>query len=285
VGDPGNLFALALSPDGKSVAMTIGASNTSEFDIWILEVMRGLRTRFTFAQGPDRDPVWSPDSRSLVFASSRSGPLDLYQKSVDGAVGSEEPLYADDRDKQPSSWSPDGKYLLFRATDPQTKSDLWILPMTGERKPFAFARTEFSEVQGVFSRDGRWIAYVSDESGTAEVYAAPFPGPGAKRLISTRQAGAGQGGVPVWRPDGREIFYIAPDRSLMAVEVTAKGTTLEAGLPRVLFGPILAVSGRNYAVSADGKRFLTYTRPGLRTNAPITLIQNWQPGQVAATSR
>jgi Tol biopolymer transport system component len=276
VGEPGDLSAFHPSPDGRSVAITVGTTGTFD-DIWILEVTRGLRTRFTFGQGTHRNPVWSPDGRSLVFASSRSGHLDIYRKSVDGAVGSEELLYADERAKQPWSWSPDGKHLLFTATDPKTKQDLLILPMTGDRKPVAFAQTEFSEAQGVFSPDGRWIAYVSDESGTAEIYAAPFPGPGGKRLISTRQAGVGQGGVPMWRPDGKEIFYIAPDRSLMAVEVTVEGTTLEPGLPRVLFGPILAVGGRNYAVSADGKRFLTMMRPGRRTDAPITLVQNWRP--------
>ena len=196
---------------------------------------------------------------------------------MDGAVGSEELLYADQRVKQPHSWSPDGKLLLFSSSAPNTKPDLLILPMTGERKPFAFAQTEFWEAQGVFSPDGHWVAYVSDESGTAEVYAASFPGPGGKRLISTRQAGVGQGGVPMWRPDGKEIFYIAPDRSLLAVEVTIKGTTLEPGLPRRLFGPIPGVGGRNYAVSSDGKRILTLMRPGRRTDAPITLIQNWQP--------
>ena len=286
VGEPGNLFAFDRSPDGKSVALTVGTAatsgvtagtTTSEIDIWILEVTRGLRTRFTFAEGMDRNPIWSHDGRSLVFASSRSGQVSLYKKAVDGAVGSEELLYADGRSKQPTSWSPDGKYLLFSVIDPKTKSDLLILPMTGERKPIAFAQTEFSEAQGVFSPDGHWVAYVSDESGAADVYAAPFPGPGGKRLISTKQAGVGQGGVPVWRPDGREIFYIAPDRSLMAVEVTVKGTTIEAGLPRVLFGPIIGVGGRNYAVSADAKRFLTLMRPGRRTDAPITLVQHWQP--------
>ncbi len=283
VGEPGDLSAFNLSPDGKSVAVTVGTGGAS--DIWILEATRGLRTRFTFDQAIDRYPIWSPDGRSLAFASSRLGHFNLYRKSVDGAVGSEELLYSDERAKQPYSWSHDGKYLLFSSVDPKTKSDLWVLPMTGERKPFAFAQTEFSEIQGVFSPDGRWIAYVSDESGTAEVYAAPFPGPGAKRVISTRQSGSGNGGVPLWRPDGREIFYIAPDRSLMAVAVTTKGTTLEAGLPSVLFGPILAVGGRNYAVSADGKRFLTYTAQGLRANVPITLIQNWQPEQTTATSQ
>ena len=282
VGEPGKLFEFDLSPDGKNVAMIIDSGETA--DIWILEVMRGLRTRFTFAPGLNRTPIWSPDGRSLAFSSSRSGGMDLYRKSIDGGVGSEELLFADDREKRADSWSPDGKYLLFSATDAKTKSDLWILPMTGERMPFAFVRTEFSEMQGAFSPDGRWIAYVSDESGTAEIYVAPFPGPGGKHLISTRQAGSGQGGVPMWRPDGNEIFYIAPDRTLMAVAVTVKGTTFEAGLPRPLFGPILAVGGRNYAVSRDSKRFFTYTRPGLRTNVPITLIQNWQP-RTAATSR
>jgi eukaryotic-like serine/threonine-protein kinase len=236
-----------------------------------------LRTRFTFAQARESRPVWSPDGRALAFSSTRGGPADIYKKPVDGPVGSEELLYADHRDKGPLSWSPDGRYLLFGSTDPTTKSDLWVLPMAGDRKPFAFARTQFTETQGTFSPDGRWIAYVSDESGTAEVYAAPFPGPGGKRLISTKQAGVGQGGVPTWRPDGRQIFYIAPDRTLMAVDVTAKESTLEAGLARRLFGPIPSVGGRNYAVSPDGTRILTYTVPGARTNAPITLIQNWQP--------
>ena len=283
VGEPGDLSAFSLSPDGKSVAVTVGTGEA--LDIWILEAARGLRTRFTFDQAIDRYPIWSPDGRSLAFASSRLGHLNLYRKSVDGAVGSEELLYSDERDKQPYSWSPDGRYVIFSSIDPKTKSDLWILPMTGERKPFAFAQTEFSEIQGVFSPDGRWIAYVSNESGTAEVYAAPFPGTGAKRVISTRQSGSGSGGVPLWRPDGREIFYIAPDRSLMAAAVTLSRTTLDSGLPRALFGPVLAVGGRNYAVSADGKRFLTYTAPGLRANVPITLIQNWRPGQTSSTSR
>jgi Tol biopolymer transport system component len=259
------------------VAVSVSSADSQNSDIWILEVLRGLRTRFTFAQGHETRPVWSPDGRAVAFSSSRAGHADLYKKSVDGPVGSEELLYADDSDKEPASWSPDGRYLLYTSSGPKTKSDLWVLPTTGDRKPFAFANTEFSEAQGTFSPDGRWIAYVSDESGTAEVYAAPFPGPGGKRLISTKQAGVGQGGVPTWRPDGKEIFYIAPDRTLMAVDVTVKGSTLEAGLARKLFGPIPAVGGRSYAVSPDGKRVLTYTVPGERTNAPITLIQNWQP--------
>jgi Tol biopolymer transport system component len=280
IGEPGALGSFALSPDGKSVAVTVNSSPVSQStDLWIVEVTRGLRTRFTFARAQESRPVWSPDGRVVAFTSLRNGHSDLFKKSLDGAVGSEEVLYADDRDKSLISWSPDGHYVLFSSESPKTKSDLWVLPLTGDRKPFPFAQTEFNETQGAFSPDGRWIAFVSDESGTAEIYAAPFPGPGAKRLISTKQAGLGNGGVPVWRPDGKQIFYIAPDRTLMAVDVSVTGTTLDASLARKLFGPIPAVGGRNYALSADGKRFLTYTLPGQDANATITLIQHWQPPQ------
>ena len=260
------------------MAITVGTAGTSDADIWILEVTRGLRTRFTFAQGSTGTRSGLPTAARWLSRLLDQGISDLYKKSVDGAVGSEELLYADERAKQPYSWSPDGKYLLFGAIDPKTKSDLLILPMTGERKPFAFAQTEFSEAQGVFSPDGRWIAYVSDESGTAEVYAAPFPGPGGKRLISTRQAGSRTRGhsrvASRWQGD---FLHCARSQPHGRRTSQLKGTTLEAGLPRVLFGPILGVGGRNYAVSADGKRFLTLMRPGRRTDAPITLIQNWRP--------
>jgi len=278
VGEPDDLGAFALSPDGRNVAVTVaGPLPDRKSDIWMLDVVRGLRTRFTFAGANEDSAIWSPDGRSVVFASSRKGHADLYRKSVDGAIGSEELLYADDLDKAPWSWSRDGKFLLYTVEARNGKRDIWVLPRTAGGKPFPYEQTEFSEAQPAFSPDGRWVAFVSDASGSAEVYAAPFPGPGARRLISSKQAGMGQGGVPIWRADGSAIYYIAPDRTLMVVDVSFKGGALEAGLARPLFRPITAVGGHNYEVSKDGKRVLTYATSAESANAPITLIQNWRP--------
>ena len=300
LGEPGDLRAFHLSPNGQSVAVSIflepaaqptpqrAAQPTPQTapqpaprrsDVWTLDVMRGLRARFTFApENENYSPVWSPDGRSIVFASSRQGHRDLYRKAVDGPVGSEELLYADDLDKAPGSWSSDGRYLLYAATSPKTKSDIWVLPMTGEKKPFVFplAGTEFTEIQGAFSPNGQWIAYVSNESGLAEVYAAPFPPrPGGKTQISGRLGSSpGQGGVPNWRPDGKAIFFIAPNRDLMTVDVNTTGPILEPGPARKVFGPILTVGGHNYDIAPDG-RFLTYIAPPERPREPLTLVQNW----------
>jgi hypothetical protein len=196
----------------------------------------------------------------VVFWSSRKGPIDLYRKASNGS-GSEELLYADNLNKLPTSWSPDGKSLLYYALDPKTGQDLWILPNPlgppGAPKPYPFLRTQFNETYGQFSPDGKWIAYESDESGQYEIYAAPFPGPGGKRQIPT-----GGGQRTRWRRDGREIFYIAPDNRLMAVDIAPKGDTLETGEPRALFGPVQN-NGYQYDVrrmagvfwSTGGRRF------------------------------
>jgi Tol biopolymer transport system component len=192
-------------------------------------------------------------------------------------VGAEELLYADGLDKFPTSFSPDGKLLLYNTFgDPKTRSDLMVLPLSGDQqaKPFPFRNTSFADGQGKFSpNDGAWIAYASDESRQPEVYVAPFPGPGGKKQIST----AG-GTEPIWRPDGKEIFYIAADNMLMAAEVTPKGAALDVGVVRPLFGPIPAANGSRYDVSADGKSFLVRTVP-LQTSAePLTVIENWAAG-------
>src|SRR6185295_17147348 len=143
-------------------------------DIWMLDLARGTTTRFTFTPSNESCPLWSPDGTRIVFSSNRGGNYDLYQKNSTG-TSSEEillqtgvELYADD-------WTLDGRYILYEASDPKTKFDLWILPMTGERKPFPYLQTEFNETHSQFSPDGRWVAYVSDESGRPEVYVQSFP--------------------------------------------------------------------------------------------------------------
>ena len=273
LGDLANYASLHLSPDGKRAAVSIAGRNG---DIWIYEVARGLRTRLTFDPEAQHDVIWAPDGNRLVFNSTRKGRLDLYQKAADGS-GSEELLVESDVDKYPNSWSRDGRFVLYStAFDvPKTKTDLWVLPLSGDRKPFPFLQTEFNESRGHFSPDGSWIAYQSDESGRDEVYVASFPGPGGKRQIST----AG-GTFPRWRSDGKEIFYLAPDNKLMAAEVKGQGVNLEVGAARVLFDvrPGNPTSGYQYDFNSDGQRFLVNTSMDQKVSSPITVVINWTAG-------
>ena len=233
--------------------------------IWVFDVTRGLRDRFTIGAADELKTIWSPDSSRIIFNSSRKAHLDLYQKAASG-VGSEDLLLADSQAKSPTSWSPDDRFILY-----SSGADMWVLPLTGDRKPFPFAQTPFNEAQGRFSPDGHWIAYVSNEAGRNDVYVAPFQGPGGKSRVST----AGGTG-PRWRRDGKELFYIAPNNKLMAVTLTATGNRLEIGAPQPLFD----LQPRNvtqdyYDVSPDGQRFLVNTTDEQLGAAPITLVVNW----------
>jgi Tol biopolymer transport system component len=192
----------------------------------------------------------------------------------------EELLVESAQDKIADDWSHDGRFLLFSSLDPQTALDLWVLPVNGDRKPWVFLKTNFEERYGQFSPDGHWVAYQSNESGREEVYVRPFAeggsGPG---LWQVSTAG---GGYPEWRPDGKELYYIALDGKMMGAPVTVNGIQLEPGTPEALFqthivggGPD-AGTGRQYDISRDG-RFLINTVPEDATASPITILQNWKP--------
>jgi len=273
IGQPENLNGVRLSPDGRSVVINILDASTRNKNLWIYDVTRGLKTRFTFYAGEERQAIWSPDGRWIVFNRFGNGHLDLYRKASNGA-GAEELLYSDARQKYPTSFSPDGKSFLYMVyVDGGSKNQLWILPLdatpAGERKPVPFAPTAFNSSWGQFSPDGRWAAYASDESQRNEIYVAPYPGPGAKKQISS--AGGDQ---PIWRRDGKEIFYVAPNGQMMAAEVSSKGGSLEVGAVRALFGPIPPLLGSGYDVSADGQRFLVRTE-AVQSDEPLTLVRNW----------
>jgi Tol biopolymer transport system component len=172
----------------------------------------------------------------------------------------------------PSDWSADGRFLAYYRSDPKTQLDIWTLgaDRADERKPIPFLRGDFNESQPQFSPDGRWVAYVSDESGSQQVYVRSFLAVGGQRQIST------DGGTqPRWRRDGKELFYLARDRKLMAVMVKT-GATLEADLPRVLFQTELNVNAlrQSYAVSANGQRFLLNTPSEVRPSSIIVVV-NW----------
>jgi eukaryotic-like serine/threonine-protein kinase len=282
LGDPNdnNQLGPRLSPDGRRVVVARGLANE---DLWLLD---GRRTsRLTFDPAADGYPLWSPDGTRIVFRSTRTNVSDLYVKAANGA-GDEERIVASDEATIPTSWSSDGRFVLYHSFDPQSNGDLWVVPMQGAHTPSVFLRTPFREAYGAFSPDGRWVAYHSNETGRPEIYIRPFVPPDAAG--KTVQAGAAQwqvstaGGIhAVWRRDGRELYYVDPAGTIMAASITVNGATIEPGTPVALFPTHIAGSGadtqlgQQYDVAADG-RFLINTE--LDSGAtPITLIQNWNP--------
>ena len=260
-----------LSHDGRRVAVEIFDPQTGQADIWIYDLARRVSTRFTFGPAGNLFPVWSPDDSRIVFSSNRKSFSDLYQKAASGAGNEEVILSSVTRTQIPADWSQDGRLIAFAAIDAKSKTgwDLWVFSVS-DRKVTSFLSTSFAETGPQFSPDGRWMAYESDESGKQEVYVQPFPGPGGKWQIST--AGGTQ---PVWSRNGKEIFYIAADNKLMAVEVKAD-PGFEAGTPHALFETHLkAAAWRRYDVSPDGSRFLLNTTSGEERSNPITVVLNW----------
>ncbi len=269
--DGNNVLAPELSPDGRRVAIerTVQANR----DVWLMDLARDGITRFTFDAALDAYPIWSPDGSRIAFTSNRKGgSRDIWLKPSSGA-GTEELLLDTPHDAWLYDWSKDGRFLLYHLTDPKTGNDVWSLPMTGtDRTPAVVVNTPFTEQNGQFSPDGRWVAYDTNESGRSEIVVQPFPAPSGKWQLST-----GGGTQPRWRADGKELYFIAPDGTLMAVTVAASGSTFEAGQPVALFPtnvPFLAKA--QYAVSRDG-RFLMNRTIEESTAVPITLIQHWNP--------
>ena len=264
-GPPGEYSFPALSPDEKRVAIDRDDPQTGTFDIWLLDLARGIPSRFTFYPGIDVYPVWSPDGSRIVFGSNRDGAWSLYQKSSSGA-GSEEAMLKSGERKCPSDWSLDGRFILYTQTSPDTLWDLWVIPLFGDRQPIPFLQTKFNEVNGVFSPDGKWIAYQSDDSGSYQVWVQSFPA-GSKWQVSSEG-----GSWPRFRRDGKELFYLAANGKLMAVEVKANTSGLEFSAPKPLFD---THTTDRYAVTADGQRFLINTPVEESASAPITVILNW----------
>ena len=196
----------------------------------------------------------------------------MYQKSASG-VGNEELLAKTSERKWPGDWSSDGRFIICTILSPTTKDDLWVLPLTVGEKPFLYLQTPFDEDHPRFSPDGHFVAYTSDESGKWEVYVQTFPNSGGKWIVSTSG-----GAQPRWRRDGKELFFIAPDRKLMAVDVKTEGSVFQSGTPKVLFetNVVSYPNPRNvYDVSADGKRFVIITPPEENTSTAINVVTNW----------
>jgi DNA-binding winged helix-turn-helix (wHTH) protein/Tol biopolymer transport system component len=268
IDTPTVLLNPALSPDQKQL---LGQSQeVDRAGIWLVDLERGAATRVA-ADGSV--PLWSPDGARIAFTSGRiTGVDDIFVRSAAGH--SEDALLLRTvNTKHVHGWSPDGRYIVYVSTNPRQKLDLWLLPTFGDRQPIPFLQTPFDEKQGQVSPDGRWIAYASDESSAWEVYVQSFPVPGGKRTISV-----GGGTEPQWRRDGRELFYLAPDDTLMAVDVKP-GATWQSGRPSALFRtslPKAASRPRNrYAVTADGQRFVIDSVSDADHQEPMTVLVNW----------
>jgi len=274
LGKPANIRDFKFSPDQQSVVATFGPGSAQNNSIlWILDALHGGSTRFTFDAGFDSDPVWSPDGRSIIFASRKEQYSDLYRKSANGA-GNEELVYSDSLEKTPTDWSADGRFLLYRTKGTANGTDIWVLPLTPERpgaglKPYPFAQTPYNEEDGRFSPDGKWIAYNSDESQRVEVYVAHFPDGGGKRQISV----AG-GSTPRWRKDGKEIYYIAADGKVMSAAVVLKGDAIQIGDVQPLFTPPANLSIDAFEVFGNGQRFLILPQQEV-VDEGVTVVLNW----------
>jgi Tol biopolymer transport system component len=268
----GRYLELKLSPDDKRVA--VARRDAKNANIWTIEFDRGTSTRLTFDPAVDRFPIWSPDGSQIVFASARKGAMNLYRKPSSGAV-EEEVLLNSSEAKYPTDWSSDGHFLLYTVNSTKTRSDIWMLPMDGERKPVPFLATPFIEGHGQFSPDVHWVAYQSNESGRVEVYVRPFPPSAAGKWMVSNGGGA----QPRWRKDGKELFYFSPDNQLMSVEISATGSSFKAGTPKSLFavpgfGGIGSFNGYLWDLTADGQRFLINTTEDTSVE-PITVVLNW----------
>jgi Tol biopolymer transport system component len=254
------------SPDGRRVVAEKASPADSNVDLWIYEVARQSAVKLTSTDSPEVNPVWSPDGTRVAFSSKRDSTYRLFTKTVDGTQG-EQPLEPSPVDALVEHWSHDGRYLS--ATIP--RSGLWIIPLIEGQKPWP-VRTDPrpSMWQSEFSPDGQWLAYMSEESGSPEVFVEPFPATGARWQISTRG-----GGEPHWRGDGQELFYIAGDFTLMAIDVSAPGW--QNSRPRPLFRVSVPDLGghSDYDVSPDGETFVVNVFLADPVVPPIDVVLNW----------
>ena len=281
-----NASDMRLSPDGGKVAYARGDPNS---DIWIQELKRDAPMRLTFDTSVDKGaPVWSPDGSEILFDVALGGktPPGIYRKSSSG-TGREE-LLAQPKEADamlwPTDWSRNGKFILCVQGEiiARDRGEIWVLPLSG-RKPRVLIRAPGAAYDGQFSPDGRWVAYVSRESGREEVYVVPFDGnnvlntpPFEQVAISSRwQVSANGGAFPRWRPNGKELFYVGPGGAVAAVGVESKGNTFVLGEARPIFRHSLSAAAFPYDITPDGQRFLVNSSGELGTS-PMTLVLNWK---------
>jgi serine/threonine protein kinase len=264
IGEVDRYQQIRLSPDAKKIAVTLFDLGSGTADLWLYDIARQAKSRLTFDDANDVSAVWSPDGKRIAFQSGRTGAGDIYIRQASGGTAAEL-LYGSDRIDTPEDWSADGAYIAFnKATG---ASDLWILPTDGDGEAFPLIQSEYDVGYSRFSPDGRWIGYVSNESGRYELYATRFPSGEGKWQLSIE----GADWLVGWRSDGTELYYLDLEGDMYAVEVTL-GDDLVAGIPRELFA---TRADRSWDVSADGREFFIGKPVNNTSDLATTLIVNW----------
>jgi eukaryotic-like serine/threonine-protein kinase len=274
IAEPDQYYQVRLSPDDKKLALVIGQPSPT---IWIYDLARDSKSRFTFDDKAHSNPVWSPDGNQLAYSLSDGGVLDaaIFSKASNGAGVPKQLLARTPEDAAlvaPTDWSPDGRWMIYaRGTmgGGAQGADLWAFPLDGSQKPFPYISGPGDQIDAQFSPDGHFVAYQSNENGNPEIYVAAFPWTGAKWQVSTDG-----GNSPRWRRDGRELFFVYGEQ-FMSAGVNKAGSGLEISQPRPLFRLNVAVGEQasRYAVTGDGNRFAVLVQR--QNSSPLVLVQNW----------
>lgn len=268
VGKPGRYSQIALSPDERSLAVELTAPGEQATDIWTIDLARGVATRVTFDPDLDVDPVWSPDGRVLVYSSLREGQFRIFRKVLEGDEP-ESQIREGQANEFPEFWSSESGGIVYHVGEEDQAFAL--LTLEGKGEPETIMEKDFRLDEPQVSRDGRWLAYISLESGAWEVYVEPYRRVGPRVRVSPEG-----GGQPKWRGDGKELFYAAPDGRLLAVEVRAGEEGLQVSLPTALFDARATDPIRDeYAVTADGERFLVKVPVEGGSSRTIHVVTSW----------
>jgi Tol biopolymer transport system component len=274
LGQPSNISNFRIAPEERRIVFDEFARGSRS--IWTLDIGTGARSRLTFPGSDDWQPIWSPDGLRVMFGSYRNGPIDMYLKTADGG-GNDQAFMVSSIQKGPRDWSKDGRFVLYTQDSPEMKEDLYAREVSDNATPIAIAATPAREFDGRFSWDGRWVSYVSNETGVNEIYVQPFPPTGGKWQVSN-----GGGLSPRWQADGRELFYLTPQDEMKVVSVDG-ARSFATGPPHTLFrldgirggGP----GATSYEVTRDGRRFLVNLTKGVAPASSVSAILNWAAAQ------
>jgi Tol biopolymer transport system component len=266
LGEPGRYGDLELSPDGSQALVSLLDPTINTRDLWMIDVERGVRTKFTFDRADEVSPIWAPDGTRVAFTSNREGHFDLYQKAASG-IGSEVLVLADDNEKYPTAWLPNRNAIMFWTFD-ENGTRLSLASLEGEEAPETVL--DGSVNQGRLSPDGRWLAYYSGQSGRLEVYVVPYPEASDRWQVSING-----GSYPRWTRGGREILFAGPDNRLMSVAVEPRGNRLSVQTPVPLFD-VRPVTPRSFfAPAPEGDRVLVNMQQSDSRSTSITVVQSW----------